>query len=169
MPSRRKFLRTVAGGAAAGVAASMLAAPAATGGELRSPDALPMNTKSARSRPAGRFGLGGCALGNLFAPAPEDEFLNAVNTAWNEGVRYFDTSPWYGLGLSERRLGVFLQGRPRDEFVVSSKVGRLLTPDASRVANRLRFGMTSRLLPIAMTTPLKAHDDPSRKVCSGWD
>jgi len=128
--SRRTFLRTAAAGAA-GVAAASFIAPEAGIAQVRSPDSLPTNRPSERFRPTGRFGLGGVALGNAFTPAMEDELLGAVETAWNEGVRYFDTSPWYGLGLSERRLGVFLQSRPRDEFVISTKVGRLLTPDAS--------------------------------------
>ncbi len=56
-----------------------------------------------------------------------DEQAHAVlEAAWECGIRYFDTAPHYGLGLSERRLGAFLAGKPRDEFVVSTKVGRLL-------------------------------------------
>jgi D-threo-aldose 1-dehydrogenase len=129
MSTRRTFLRTAVAGFT-GVAALGIASPE-NAAEVRSPNSLQTNPKSSRFRPTGRFGLGGCALGNLFASSPEEEFLGAVNAAWNEGIRYFDTSPWYGLGLSERRLGVFLQGRPRDEFVVSTKIGRLLMPDAS--------------------------------------
>ncbi|MDR2999006.1 MAG: aldo/keto reductase, partial [Microbacterium sp.] len=59
-----------------------------------------------------------------------DEQADAILTAaWDAGVRYFDTAPHYGLGLSERRLGAFLQTKPRDEFVLSTKVGRLLRPN----------------------------------------
>jgi D-threo-aldose 1-dehydrogenase len=54
----------------------------------------------------------------------------AVQAAWDAGIRYFDTAPHYGLGLSERRLGAALRHRPRDELVVSTKVGRLLVPAA---------------------------------------
>ncbi|MCG5467788.1 aldo/keto reductase, partial [Micromonospora sp. LAH09] len=58
----------------------------------------------------------------------DEEFASAVDTAWEAGVRYYDTAPHYGLGLSERRLGGALRHRPRDEYVVSTKVGRLLVP-----------------------------------------
>jgi D-threo-aldose 1-dehydrogenase len=61
-----------------------------------------------------------------------DEDARAIlETAWSAGIRYFDTAPHYGLGLSERRLGTFLQTKPRDEFVVSTKAGRLLEPNGA--------------------------------------
>ncbi|KRC64865.1 aldo/keto reductase [Aeromicrobium sp. Root236] len=72
------------------------------------------------------LGLGGSQLGNLFQESTDAESEAAVVAAWQAGIRYFDTAPHYGLGLSERRLGRALAGRPRDEFVISSKVGRLL-------------------------------------------
>jgi D-threo-aldose 1-dehydrogenase len=72
------------------------------------------------------LGFGGASIGNLFRATSTEESVAAVDAAWDEGVRYFDTAPHYGLGLSERRLGQALAGRPRQEFVVSSKVGRLL-------------------------------------------
>ena len=58
----------------------------------------------------------------------DEEVASAVDAAWDAGIRYFDTAPHYGLGLSERRLGALLRTRPRDEFVISSKVGRILEP-----------------------------------------
>lgn len=71
----------------------------------------------------------GCAqLGNLYHAIGDDEAHAAVDAAWRCGIRYFDTAPHYGLGLSERRLGQALGGRPRDEYVLSTKVGRLLEP-----------------------------------------
>lgn len=73
-----------------------------------------------------KLSLGCAQLGNLYRAIPEEEARATVDTAWNLGVRYFDTAPHYGLGLSERRLGAALARRPRDEFVVSTKVGRLL-------------------------------------------
>ncbi|GGP55009.1 aldo/keto reductase [Saccharothrix coeruleofusca] len=78
--------------------------------------------------PLSRLGLGGGPLGNLYAEVSEEDALGAVEAAWAAGVRYFDTSPHYGLGLSERRLGAALTGRPRSEFVLSTKVGRVLEP-----------------------------------------
>jgi D-threo-aldose 1-dehydrogenase len=69
----------------------------------------------------------GCAqLGNLFQSITDDQARATVDAAWDQGIRYFDTAPHYGLGLSERRLGTALEGRPRSEYVVSTKVGRIL-------------------------------------------
>ncbi|MCI0158760.1 aldo/keto reductase [Leifsonia shinshuensis] len=73
-----------------------------------------------------RVGLGCAQLGNLYTAMSDETALACVETAWDAGVRYFDTAPHYGLGLSERRLGAALRGRPRDAFTVSTKVGRLL-------------------------------------------
>ena len=72
--------------------------------------------------------LGGAQLGNLYREVSDAEAHATVETAWELGIRYFDTAPHYGLGLSERRLGAALTGRPRDAYVLSSKVGRLLEP-----------------------------------------
>ena len=74
--------------------------------------------------------FGGAALGNLFTPVDDEAAAAAVDAAWNGGIRTFDTAPHYGLGLSERRLGGALAGRPRAEYVLSTKVGRLLEPVA---------------------------------------
>lgn len=72
--------------------------------------------------------LGGAAIGNLFAAVSDRDAAAAVDAAWDGGIRMFDTAPHYGLGLSERRLGAALAGRPRAEYVLSTKVGRLLEP-----------------------------------------
>jgi D-threo-aldose 1-dehydrogenase len=72
--------------------------------------------------------FGGAAIGNLFTEVSDDAAQAAVNAAWDGGIRTFDTAPHYGLGLSERRLGNALRHRPRDEYVISTKVGRLLRP-----------------------------------------
>ncbi|MDI3403911.1 aldo/keto reductase [Streptomyces cavernicola] len=73
--------------------------------------------------------LGGAALGNLFRPVTDAQARATVDTAWDLGVRAFDTAPHYGLGLSERRLGAALRDRPRAAFTLSTKAGRLLEPD----------------------------------------
>jgi D-threo-aldose 1-dehydrogenase len=76
----------------------------------------------------------GCAqLGNLYRAIEDEQAQATVDAAWGLGVRYFDTAPHYGLGLSERRLGQALAARPRSEYVVSTKVGRLLEPLAETV------------------------------------
>lgn len=77
-----------------------------------------------------RMGLGGAPLGNLFSAVSDDDARALVEAAWASGCRSFDTAPHYGHGLSEHRLGNALRSHPRDELVLSSKVGRLLTPDA---------------------------------------
>lgn len=74
------------------------------------------------------FSFGGAAIGNLFTEVTDEVAHAAVDAAWDGGIRTFDTAPHYGLGLSERRLGEALRGRPREEFTISTKVGRLLRP-----------------------------------------
>jgi D-threo-aldose 1-dehydrogenase len=74
--------------------------------------------------------FGAAAIGNLFTAVSDDDARAAVDAAWDGGIRTFDTAPHYGLGLSERRLGAALRRRPRDQYVVSTKVGRLLEPAA---------------------------------------
>ncbi|KAB1948753.1 aldo/keto reductase [Micromonospora sp. ALFpr18c] len=74
------------------------------------------------------LGFGASQGGNLYRVTSDEDFAAAVDAAWDGGIRYFDTAPHYGLGLSERRLGAALRSRPRDEYVVSTKVGRLLVP-----------------------------------------
>jgi D-threo-aldose 1-dehydrogenase len=76
------------------------------------------------------IGYGAAPLGNLYQAVSDERARAAVDTAWDRGIRYFDTAPHYGLGLSERRLGAALRERPRDEYVLSTKVGRLLLPAA---------------------------------------
>jgi aryl-alcohol dehydrogenase-like predicted oxidoreductase len=90
-----------------------------------------MNDRPLRRRPALRLselGFGASQGGNLYRATSEEAFAAAVDAAWDAGIRYFDTAPHYGLGLSERRLGAALRSRPRDQYVVSTKVGRLLVP-----------------------------------------
>ncbi len=77
-----------------------------------------------------RLGLGTAPLGNLFQPVPESEADATIQRAYALGVRFFDTAPLYGSGLAEQRLGRNLAQHPRDEYVLSTKVGRLLRPDA---------------------------------------
>lgn len=79
--------------------------------------------------PFGRLGFGAAGIGNLYRNVSDDDARAALDAAWDGGIRYFDTAPHYGLGLSERRVGGFLQGKPRAEYLVSTKVGRLLRPN----------------------------------------
>lgn len=76
----------------------------------------------------GPLGLGTAPLGNLYRAIDDASARATVDAAWDAGIRYFDTAPFYGFGLSERRLGDALRDRPRDAFLLSTKVGRLLVP-----------------------------------------
>jgi D-threo-aldose 1-dehydrogenase len=72
------------------------------------------------------LGFGTAPLGNLFRALSEEEAQAVLNAQWDAGIRYIDTAPLYGLGLSETRVNHFLRGKPRDSYVISTKVGRLL-------------------------------------------
>ncbi|MFI8296652.1 aldo/keto reductase [Streptomyces nigra] len=84
----------------------------------------------------GRLGFGTAPLGNMFRAIPDDEAAATVDAAWDQGIRYFDTAPFYGAGLSEIRLGEALAGRPRDAFVLSTKVGRVILDETEDPAAR---------------------------------
>ena len=77
-----------------------------------------------------RFALGAAPLAGLFRAVDEDDALQVIDHAWESGTRFFDTAPLYGHGLGEMRMGRVLRNQPRDEFVLASKVGRLLRADA---------------------------------------
>ncbi|WP_461187998.1 aldo/keto reductase [Arthrobacter sp. Z4-13] len=76
----------------------------------------------------GLLGFGGTGVGNLYRAIPDQQAAATVEAAWDAGIRYFDTAPHYGLGLSERRIGEVLAAKPRNEFILSTKVGRVLVP-----------------------------------------
>jgi len=81
-----------------------------------------------RYQPITRLGLGGTGLGDMYHTTSEDAATSTVDAAWEAGIRYFDTAPHYGAGLSEHRFGQALRRRPRHEYTLSTKVGRLLAP-----------------------------------------
>ncbi|WDR06705.1 aldo/keto reductase [Devosia rhodophyticola] len=81
------------------------------------------------------FGFGAAHLGELYARVEESRSHATLQSAWDAGIRYFDTAPWYGRGLSEHRLGGFLRTQPRDQFLLTTKVGRTL----KRPANPAQF------------------------------
>jgi D-threo-aldose 1-dehydrogenase len=76
-----------------------------------------------------RFGLGTAPLAGLFEEVEESKGVGVIQRAWDAGIRFFDTAPLYGHGLAETRLGIVLREKPRDEFTLASKVGRLLRAD----------------------------------------
>jgi D-threo-aldose 1-dehydrogenase len=77
--------------------------------------------------------FGGAPIGGLHAPVSDEAAAGTLAAAWDAGIRGFDAAPHYGVGVSERRLGSFLAGRPPDEFSVCTKVGRRLVPAAGDV------------------------------------
>ena len=81
-----------------------------------------------------QFGFGGAPLGELFTRVTDADAEATLDAAWQAGVRYFDTAPWYGRGQSEHRIGRFLYRQPRDQFVLSTKVGRVFYPPRNPAA-----------------------------------
>ncbi|MBI0300902.1 aldo/keto reductase, partial [Streptomyces sp. PRKS01-29] len=84
----------------------------------------------------GPLGLGTAPLGSMFRDVSDEEAAATVDAAWDHGIRYFDTAPFYGAGLAEIRLGDALAGRPRDAYVLSTKVGRVILDEVEDPAAR---------------------------------
>ena len=112
---------------------------------LRASDRRRCVTRAGRELTFTAMGFGSAPLGNYLRPLSEAECDQTLATAWNSGMRYFDTAPLYGLGLSEMRVGRLLRQRPRNEFIVSTKVGRLLTPCAKEEVNGFFFVETPQV------------------------
>jgi len=83
-----------------------------------------------------KLGFGAAPLGNMFRDIPEQEALATVEAAWTAGIRYFDNAPLYGAGLAELRMGEALAGKPRDEYVISTKVGRIILDEVESPQDR---------------------------------
>jgi D-threo-aldose 1-dehydrogenase len=83
-----------------------------------------------------KLGFGAAPLGNMFRDIPEDEALATVAAAWDDGIRYYDNAPFYGAGLAEIRMGEALAGKPREDYVISTKVGRLILDEVEDVSAR---------------------------------
>jgi len=84
----------------------------------------------------GKLGFGAAPLGNMFRDIPEDEALATVAAAWDDGIRYYDNAPFYGAGLAEIRMGEALAGKPREDYVISTKVGRIILDEVEDVSAR---------------------------------
>ena len=143
MNTRREFLNlSIKGSAMTAVAALLPRTASAVGivGDGRSVNGMENGTSSGSNvhyKPPFKFGLGGVPLGNEFAVVTDKDAYASLEAAWSAGVRYYDVSPWYGLGLAERRFGSFLHNKNRTEYVISSKVGKLLR--ASKTADNRRY------------------------------
>ncbi|WP_404336363.1 aldo/keto reductase [Sphingomonas sp. MMS12-HWE2-04] len=83
-----------------------------------------------------QIGFGAAPLGNMFRDIPEEEAIATVAAAWNDGIRYYDNAPFYGAGLAEIRMGAALADKPRDAFVISTKVGRVILDEVEDVSTR---------------------------------
>jgi D-threo-aldose 1-dehydrogenase len=103
-------------------------------------------TRSGAALPFTELGFGAAPLGNLYRPLTEKEARATLDAAWTCGCRYYDTAPLYGYGLSETRLNGFLRAKPRDSYLVSTKVGRLLevSPPEPRARQNRFFETPSR-------------------------
>src|SRR5882672_9859119 len=128
--SRRNFLSIAATGSA-------LAASGVLAGETLAAPADTFPSGGGRYVPPVKFGLGGVPLGNEFELVSDEDAYKTLKAAWNAGVRYYDVSPWYGLGLAERRFGYFLHNKPREEYIISSKVGKLLKASKKAIKSNL--------------------------------
>ncbi|MCU5470169.1 aldo/keto reductase [Bacillus paranthracis] len=102
----------------------------------------------------GTLGFGTAPLGNMYRNIPEEEAIATVDAAWDNGVRYFDTAPLYGSGLAEIRLGEALSKRNRDEYFLSTKVGRIIldeledpsTRDLGEKGGLFEFGRKNKII-----------------------
>jgi D-threo-aldose 1-dehydrogenase len=131
MNTRRDFLSVTVKGSAIAVATALLprTAFAAGASDMNGSNNMEQAVTSGNRghyKPPFGFGIGGVPLGNEFAVVTDRDAYATIEAAWNAGVRYYDMAPWYGLGLAERRYGNFLHNKTRSEYVVSSKVGKLL-------------------------------------------
>jgi D-threo-aldose 1-dehydrogenase len=124
MTSRRDFLSIATTGSAL-AATGLLAAPPGIAAPGSSTQGV-AGQSGGKYVPPVKFGLGGVPLGNEFEVITDEDAYETLDAAWSAGVRYYDVSPWYGLGLAERRFGYYLHSKNRDEYILSSKVGKLL-------------------------------------------
>ncbi|MBL3657643.1 aldo/keto reductase [Fulvivirga sediminis] len=129
MITRRKFVNRATAGAAAMAVSPYIMANGKVNLESLGFMSNPSDrTAGGKYRPPFSFGLGGAPLGGTSGLLVTDEEARlTLENAWESGLRYYDTSPWYGLGLSERRFGHLLHRKPREEYVISTKIGRILT------------------------------------------
>src|SRR5258708_29355855 len=117
--SRRDFLGLAIQGSAVAAAATLPGISAAA--QAKGQTTMQTTSTSEHYKPSVRFGLGGVPLGNEFAIITEKDAYATIEAAWSAVVRYYDTSPWYGLGLCERRFANFLPTQHHSEYLLSSK------------------------------------------------
>ena len=139
MTSRRDFLTLAMKGSALTAAAALMPGGALAARNADEKEATNAGENAVNTFPQGhykppfKFGMGGVPLGNEFSIVTDEDANAILEGAWSAGVRYYDVSPWYGLGLAERRFGYFLHNKKRSDYIISSKVGKLLK--ASKTAD----------------------------------
>src|SRR5438876_2280123 len=142
MNTRREFLSITLKGATMAAATGLLAEAAAAAetadmaGSTGTAQTSSGNSKG-HYKPPFKFAMGGVSLGNEFEVGTDKDAYATIEAAWNAGVRYYDMAPWYGLGLAERRYGNFLHNKKRSDYVLSTKVGKLLK--ASKTAKNKEY------------------------------
>jgi D-threo-aldose 1-dehydrogenase len=137
MNTRREFLSITLKGATMAAATGLLT-KAAAAADAAGTSAQPSGSSSkGHYKPPFKFALGGVPLGNEFEVVTDKDAYATIEAAWNAGIRYYDMAPWYGLGLAERRYGNFLHNKERSEYVLSTKVGKLLK--ASKTAKNKEY------------------------------
>ncbi len=118
--------------------------------------------------PHGPLGLGGAPLGNLLGVIDEETAQATIATAWDAGIRHFDTAPHYGAGLSEHRVGTGLRGRKRDSYTLSTKVGRLLVPVPKGVGqweDNFEYGLDfARKLDVSYDGAMRSIEDSLNRL-----
>jgi len=107
---------------------------------MSAPVPMPVHTLGSSRVEVTGLGFGAAAIGNLFTEVTDEQAHDAVSAAWDTGIRYFDTAPHYGIGLSERRLGAALREHPRSAYTISTKVGRRLEPAGAPAGDDLDNG-----------------------------
>ncbi|WP_211273961.1 aldo/keto reductase [Salipaludibacillus agaradhaerens] len=94
----------------------------------------------------GKLGFGTAPLGNMYRVIPEEEAKETIKAAWEHGIRYFDTAPFYGAGLAEMRLGEVLSHYERDDYVLSTKVGRVVLDETEKKDGLFQYGRQNKVV-----------------------
>jgi D-threo-aldose 1-dehydrogenase len=135
MKERRSFIKTVTRGTIGALVSSAITTPFLTSASTpsgRIENRISLKPLTLKGNDLGKIlGVGGVPLASGWKPTSLNDAIATLQKSWDLGIRYFDTSPRYGLGLSERREGVFLTDKNEEEFIISTKVGRLLKPGAT--------------------------------------
>jgi D-threo-aldose 1-dehydrogenase len=142
MSTRRDFLNVTLKGSIVAAAAGFLPQSVSASDRADQTGGTRMQKTSdsagqGHHKPPFKFGMGGVPLGNEFEVVTDRDAYATIEAAWTAGVRYYDMAPWYGLGLAERRFGNFLHNKERSQYVLSTKVGKLLK--ASKTAKNKEY------------------------------